>query len=561
MYAPFFGLQQEAFSIAPDPRFLHLSAMHREALAHLLYGLQGGGGFVLLTGDIGTGKTTVCRAFLEQMPHDHRVAYVVNPEQTPPELLQTVCQEFGIALPDPPPATLKPYVDALNQFLLDCHARGLQCLLVVDEAQALSARLLELLRLLTNLETSDRKLLQIMLIGQPELRDKLAQPELEQLSQRVIARVHLGPLGAADTALYVQHRLAVAGLAGESPFDARALQAVYRLSGGVPRRINLLCDRTLLGGYATGQQRIGVAVVERAAAEVFGTEPAAPAAGWAARAHAAAPWAGGVAAGLGLAALAWWLAPGAERGPAVATAAPVASAVAASVPAAPAAPAAPARTAATTAPPRPAPAPPLQALDADALRAAFAGQLRGEPDARRELAAAWGLALRATGDPCVAAAREGVACFKAPTSLATVRQLDRPGLLTLHDGSGKPYQVLLTALGPDSATLTRGNQRVSVPLASLGAAWRGEFATFWRAPAGYAGSTALAAPGGSGAAWLAARLAEAQPAHAAASAPLAARVAAFQVAEGLPPDGVPGPMTLMLLNRATGVDEPRLARP
>jgi general secretion pathway protein A len=269
MYAPFFGLQQEAFSIAPDPRFLHLSAMHREALAHLLYGLQGGGGFVLLTGEIGTGKTTVCRCFLEQIPPGHQVAYIYNPKLTPVELLQTVCQEFGITLPDPPPDSLKPWTDALNRHLLAGHAAGQQFVLIVDEAQALSAELLELLRLLTNLETQERKLLQIVLVGQPELRDLLARPELEQLAQRVIARVHLGPMQRAETADYVRHRLGVAGLTGEQPFSDRALALVHRLSGGVPRRINLLCQRALLGAYASGTRRIGPAIVRQAASEVF----------------------------------------------------------------------------------------------------------------------------------------------------------------------------------------------------------------------------------------------------------------------------------------------------
>ncbi len=179
MYAAFFGLQQEAFSIAPDPRFLHLSEGHREALAHLLYGLQGGGGFVLLTGGVGTGKTTVCRCFLEQIPAGHRVAYVYNPLLSSLELLQTVCEEFGIAREASPPRSSKALIDALNRFLLEAHARGEQCLLVVDEAQGLSVKRLELLRLLTNLETAERKLLQIVLIGQPELRELLARPELE----------------------------------------------------------------------------------------------------------------------------------------------------------------------------------------------------------------------------------------------------------------------------------------------------------------------------------------------------------------------------------------------
>src|SRR3954468_7465726 len=196
MYAPFFGLAREPFSIAPDPRYLFMSERHREALAHLLYGLSGGGGFVLLTGEIGAGKTTVCRCFLEQIPKRCNVAYIFNPKLTVEELLKTVCDEFGITAEHlgPGTTTLKDHVDALNEFLLATHAVGQNNVLIIDEAQNLSADVLEQLRLLTNLETSERKLLQIILIGQPELRTMLARPELEQLAQRVIAHFHLDAL-------------------------------------------------------------------------------------------------------------------------------------------------------------------------------------------------------------------------------------------------------------------------------------------------------------------------------------------------------------------------------
>jgi general secretion pathway protein A len=191
MYATHFGLTREPFSLAPDPRFLFMSERHREALAHLMYGVRGGGGFVLLTGEIGAGKTTVVRCLLEQLPATCVVAYVFNPRLTALELLQTVCHEFGITdIADA--GSGKAHVDALNRFLLAAHAKGQQALLVIDEAQALDAAVLEQLRLLTNLETAERKLLQIVLVGQPELRDMLAQPGLEQLAQRVIARYHLG---------------------------------------------------------------------------------------------------------------------------------------------------------------------------------------------------------------------------------------------------------------------------------------------------------------------------------------------------------------------------------
>ena len=271
MYLRFFGLAREPFSIAPDPRYLFMSERHREALAHLLYGVRAGGGFVLLTGAIGAGKTTVCRCFLEQIPKRCNVAYIFNPQLTVTELLKTVCDEFGIPqqIADPSEATAKAYIDPLNDFLLKTHAVGQNNVLIIDEAQSLSAEVLEQLRLLTNLETNERKLLQIVLIGQPELRDMLAQPGLEQLAQRVIARCHLEALSEAETTQYVRHRLEVAGLAGPLPFDRRALRRVHALAGGVPRRINLLCDRALLGAYASGRTAVDEGIVNKAAREVF----------------------------------------------------------------------------------------------------------------------------------------------------------------------------------------------------------------------------------------------------------------------------------------------------
>ena len=522
MYAPFFGLQQEAFSIAPDPRFLHLSAMHREALAHLLYGLQGGGGFVLLTGGIGTGKTTVCRCFLEQIPPGHQVAYIYNPKLTPVELLQTVCQEFGISLPGPPPDSLKPWTDALNHHLLAGHAAGQQFVLIVDEAQALSAELLELLRLLTNLETQERKLLQIVLVGQPELRDLLARPELEQLSQRVIARVHLGPMQRAETADYVRHRLGVAGLTGEQPFSDRALALVHRLSGGVPRRINLLCQRALLGAYASGTRRIGPAIVRQAASEVF----AVPAAG-------RRPWAAG-ALGLLLVVAggtaAWWWSPGSrpERAPT-----PQAAAAASQAgPGTPSLPAGASAPAATALPP-----------------------ITDEAAAWSALAALWPLDAADRVDPCGRAHALALDCHDGSADIALLRRLDRPVLLHGPDGS----RLLLLALGREAAVVhgTRGEQRL--PLAALQAAWTGRFSTLWRTPPGW-GSRGDA----EAATWVLGRLAtlqgELQPASVRLSPAevLRQRVFAFQVSQGLALDGLAGPITLMQLNRASGIDEPRL---
>ena len=271
MYAEYFGLKQAPFSIAPDPHYLFMSERHREALAHLLYGLGGGGGFVLLTGEIGAGKTTVCRCFLEQIPKRCNVAYIFNPKLTVVELMRSVCDEFMVPYPNrrPGTATVTDYLDPLNAFLLRTHGVGQNNVLIIDEAQNLSPDVLEQLRLMTNLETHERKLLQIILIGQPELRDMVAQPGLQQLAQRVIARFHLEALSEDETAQYIRHRLAVAGMTGPIPFPADSLKRIHRLCRGVPRRINLLCDRALLGAYAGGKVVVDRHIIDKAAREVF----------------------------------------------------------------------------------------------------------------------------------------------------------------------------------------------------------------------------------------------------------------------------------------------------
>lgn len=275
MYPKYFGLKEPSFSITPDPQYLFLSGQHREALAHLLYGAGDGGGFVLLSGEVGTGKTTVCRAFLEQLPEDVDVALVVNPAMTASELLHAICDEFRVELPPGEPS-VKAMLDHLNRFLLDAHACGRRPVLIIDEAQNLRPKVLEQIRLLTNLETAKQKLLQIFLIGQPELRALLASPDLRQLNQRITARYHLKPLSASEAAAYVEHRISVAGV--DRPlFTPRALKRVHRRSGGVPRLINLLCDRALLGAAVSRRLQVTPDIVDAAAREVIDArDPALP---------------------------------------------------------------------------------------------------------------------------------------------------------------------------------------------------------------------------------------------------------------------------------------------
>lgn len=574
MYAQFFGLKQEPFSIAPDPRYLFMSERHREALAHLLYGLNGGGGFVLLSGEIGAGKTTVCRCFLEKIPKRCNVAYIFNPKLTVIELLRAACEEFGITLPaSGTPTTVSDYLGALNDFLLRTHAVGQNNVLIIDEAQNLSADVLEQLRLLTNLETSERKLLQIILIGQPELRDMIARPELEQLAQRVIARFHLEALSEEETGRYIRHRLMVAGMKKALPFDRRARRRIHELTRGIPRRINLLCDRALLGAFASGQGKVDRGMVDQAAKEVFYK----PAGFGGARAHwVHSRWALGLlvmglalVTGAGvLGAIRWVSAHGRAGPPAAQAASSKGRSGVASEPQG-----FPPPLAAASAPGGPvaAPAPALAASEAVAasfltgdFSTRFKTVLRSENDAWRELGAMWNLQL-GERDPCLVALQNQVQCYRGNITLGMVRQLDRPVILSLRDESDRPVYALLVGLGTDAAMLRMAGQTQTVSLVSLATLWRGDVLTYWRAPPGYSSKLAEGQTGpmvDQLAAQLSAFLGEPPPTQKPVfNGALRAKLSTFQVAHGLKPDGIAGPTTFMQLNRVSGVDEPRLQRP
>jgi general secretion pathway protein A len=511
-------------------------------------------------------------------------------------LLQSVCDEFGIAVPAPGAASVKPYIDLLNAHLLVAHGQGRHCVLIIDEAQNLSAEVLEQLRLLTNLETNERKLLQIILIGQPELRSMLAGPGLEQLAQRVIARYHLGALSAAETAAYVAHRLAVAGRQGGLPFDAAALRRIHAVSGGVPRRINLLADRALLGAYAGGLAMVGRRGVDQAAREVFddaGVQPARQRWQWLAAAAVVVAVAVIAALVLGAGLLARRSGGGAASGlrggasavaaASAALAAPPGSAAAASMAqaasgAASASAATLARPGASAAASSPAPSAaalaPLPGLSTAAAStdppplatdAGLSVFTRDEPAAWRELATLWGVDAAALTDdaPCAALRTRQLRCHRGSGgTLALLRQLDRPAWLLLHGDDGQAHLARLVSLDDRRAVLAAGAQRFSLPMPQLARWWRGEFNTLWRSPDAYADPLP---PGARGAAvdalargLAALRQEPAPPAGQVLSGPLAERLAAFQVAQSLRPDGIAGPTTFMQLNRAQGVAEPRL---
>lgn len=271
MFREYFGIEENPFSNTPDPKYLFMSDRHQEALAHLQYGAQGSSGFVLLTGEVGTGKTTLCRCLVEQLPDHIDLALCLNPSLNETELLATICDELGIDVSDARPDSVKDHMDALNKHLLDGHARGRRTVLIIDEAQNLGRPLLERVRLLTNLETSKTKLLQVILIGQPELREILGRGDMRQLSQRITARYHLDPMSREEADNYIRHRLQVGGL-DAGLIAPGALTEIHARSGGIPRLINSICERSLLGAYAGGKTSIDASLARTAAQEVLGRE-------------------------------------------------------------------------------------------------------------------------------------------------------------------------------------------------------------------------------------------------------------------------------------------------
>ena len=560
MYTDFFGLHEKPFSITPDPRYLFMSERHGEALAHLVYGVTESGGFIQLTGEVGTGKTTLVRTLLlNRMPDNADVAVVLNPQLSVLEFLATICEELHIDVLHNK-GSIKAQTDALNQHLLRAHAAGRRTILVVDEAQNLSPAVLEQVRLLTNLETAKQKLLQIILIGQPELRELLARTDLRQLAQRITGRYHLEPLSISETARYIEHRLKVAGALGEV-FDAGAKKEVYRLSQGVPRIINVICDRALLGAYSLESRRVNRRLIRRAAAEVSGELERSP---WFRPLATAA----GV---IGLAVIAASIWSVAERQQeATNAAAETIVAEAAVVPPQPAAEAEPeADSDIETEAPRPEPQPQPEPEPTLVEQLELAGELTTTAYALATLFDAWGLEYRSGATSgCAQASAAGLACFYQRGSWSGLRQMDRPAILTLTDNAGNNHEVVLTAIHGATAELSIGGVRTTHPVQSISEIWFGQYMLLWR-PAG--GSVVSLGPGTSGAdvSWLRASLASISPDYASANpdsdeydAELEQIVRAFQRDHRLNVDGLAGQQTQIIINSLLAVEgTPRLTMP
>jgi general secretion pathway protein A len=487
MYTSFFGLAEKPFAITPDPRYLYLSERHAEALAHLLYGINESGGFIQLTGEVGTGKTTVVRTLLSRVPHHADVAVILNPRVTPVEFLLTICEELGLDIADADRDSVKQMVDALNRRLLQAHAEGRRIIVLVDEAQNLSFEVLEQVRLLTNLETPTQKLLQIILIGQPELRDLLDRTDLRQLAQRITGRYHLMPLSREETKGYVRHRLRVAGGADEI-FTPAALTEVHRLSSGIPRVINVACDRALLGAYTQETRRITAALVRQAAGEVYGR-------------RFLPTWLGWVAGGIGSVVLAaglfatWQLwhvqitalltaAPGPTRAAPPVGHQPSGSTASAATPATATPATATSDVSTQTAAPAAAVsvAPLLQAPPIATIHDLLATDSANTTDtaAFRRLLSLWGTAMADEKDPCGQARKAGLACLDQRGSWAQVRTLNRPAILTLTDDAGQRHRVVLSALDDKYATVDLGEHNHRVALDDLSRDWFGDFTVIWK---------------------------------------------------------------------------------
>ena len=531
MYTSFFGLREKPFAITPDPRYLYLSERHAEALAHLLYGINEAGGFIQLTGEIGTGKTTVIRSLLEQLPGHADVALILNPRVTPAEFLLTICEELHVHVPESGRGSTKVLMDLLGRHLLDTHARGRRVVLIVDEAQNLGTETLEQVRLLTNLETATTKLLQIILIGQPELRDLLDRPELRQLAQRITGRYHLSPLSQAETAGYVKHRMRVAGATAEA-YTPTALREVHRLSHGIPRVINVICDRALLGAFTQEDHRVGATLIRQAASEVYGRPIPAPWLKWAT--------AGALTAALVFVSLGLWALFADRADLTAAVPSPEATAAADPLPATP--------------DPSPAPAAlPEAAVPLEQLLVRHGNDTTTEA-ALGKLFGLWGITYDpARGRGCDQAVTQGLECLFQKGSWAQLRTLNRPAILTLTDDVGRMHQVVLTALDDEYATFELGNETRDVSITVASRYWFGDFLLLWRPPMAVA---RVLTPGSRGAdvRWLRESLRAAQglpPAPAGNDLyddDLARLVQDFQRQHRLTVDGVAGVQTQIVLD-------------
>jgi general secretion pathway protein A len=560
MYLKHFNLSERPFSITPDPRFLYMSLRHREALAHLLFGLGEDGGFVQLTGEVGTGKTTICRCLLEKVPDNVDLALVLNPKVTSIELIATVCDELGIEYQHKD-ASIKMLTDVLNHYLLAAHAKGRRTVLIIDEAQNLSVDVLEQIRLLTNLETSTQKLLQIILIGQPELRTLLQREDMRQLAQRVTARYHLEPVTREETGAYIKHRLLICG-SSRPVFNKTAVHQIYKLSGGIPRLINVLCDRALLGAYTEDKLQIDKKIIRQAAKELLGGELHPSRTRLSSRL---------LVGGLLVAILAssvlyiYWQRPELDHMLDQATAQP-SQQISAD------------ETSADKPSPQVSIALPSNALPDATTRSSLETQsgslaaallMANESwslAAWTELFAQWSVKLPAAVEPdyCVFANDVGLYCVVENGSWGLLRKYNRPVIMGLFANGGQAVPVVLQHLDDSVAELMIGNELFRLAIGEVDRYWLGDFTLLLQSPPN--GHLLLkAGDRNPDVVWLRQLLEVAQQQKLPASDPqyfdfhLQKQVLDFQRSRGLTADGVVGKHTLIQLNAYTDRNVPLLS--
>lgn len=548
MYHSYFGIEEQAFSIAVNPRYLYMSAQHREALAHLLYGVNSGG-FVMLTGEVGTGKTTIIRCLLEQLPKHADVAMIMNPAASARDLLCSICDELEIDyLPDE--TSLKILTDKLYEFLLTNHSKGRNTIVLIDEAQLLRVSTLEQIRLLTNLESNTQKLLQIILVGQPELNELLAKPALRQLSQRITARYHLRPLSQEETGAYIKHRLQIAGMPpGRQPFPDPIIKKVHAISGGIPRLINILCDRMLLGAYTQETTQIDNNIYKQATLEVMGDRARPQAQNYQTYFYLAA-----IALGLLVAGLLIWLLLAPPNKPTTAAPAQQPAPAPAQTPTATATPATPASPNTT---------PAASALPTGASMVAE-GELFWQPtqnQALLDLLGYVGIDKNNAMYPCWVVNKEGLHCeTQKAATWDDFKRFNRPAVLSLTTKSRQAGYVALIGIEGLEADLLVNGHRKRISLETLGGLWTGEFVFIWRKPEGFDGPVGL----GSKApivAWVAQRFASIDKQTAPLTAgvfnpPLQRRIKVFQQTQNITDDGLITLPFLLKLNDALKIDKP-----
>jgi len=543
MYNGYFGLKEKPFTIAPNPRYLFMSERHKEALAHMLYGMKGEGGVMVLTGEVGTGKTTICRSMLEQVPENTSIAYIINPKLTSLELLASICDELHISYPTP--HSIKDLTDLLNANLLNSHAKGLHTVVIIDEAQNLDTTVLEQLRLLTNLETNDKKLLQIMLLGQPELAEMLQRKELRQLAQRITARYHLTPLDKHEVSAYLNHRLSVAGCENQKLFSPALVRQLFAYTNGVPRLINLIADRALLGAYASECKHVTKKILKQANLEVCGTSSH--------KNESNLQWYYVAALLLvAIGGIGYFSDQPMDKTPVLASSIktkPVTITLSPPIQEE----AAPAPVEAT----EPSPAQPIEDV---IIPFDYTQDL-----AFKAVFATWNIAYEPSrdGSACDFAKEHQLQCLRQRDNLAQMRSLNRPAVLTVSNENGEKAFAAITTLKGTTAIIQAGTSAYEIPLSQLMLQSHNDFTILWRAPDGYTGPVR---PGHQGKlVQLLAKQCTAAQNQQWIGAPrtkydegLKEQVKSFQRSQGLNPDGVAGPITWIHINSQVQTNMPTL---